>query len=318
MKKALSLLLCATMSAAAFAADFPGKPVRLIVGAAAGSTGDVLARVIGDQVSALWKQPAIIDNRPGGGGVIASQAVLGAPPDGHTVFIAAGSYVTITPSTTANMPYDVDRDFTPIAFVAEIPLVIGAHPSVPYKTVPELLAYARANPGKINYAANTPGTFPHLATEYFAERGQVQLHFVPYKGSAAALQDLMGGRLDLVVEGVAALGGAIKSGALRPIAVTSTHREPTLPDVPAVAETIPGFSAIGFYTVLLHGKTPEAMAAKLSDDFRQVLARPEVGKRLADLGNYTRPMSREEVTAFIRKEREIWGAVIKRMGYTPR
>src|SRR5207244_12608868 len=114
---------------------------------------------------------------------------------------------------------------------------------------------------------NTPGTFPHLATEYFAQQGKVQLQFVPYKGSAAALQNLMGGRLDLVVEGVAALGGAIKGGALRPIAVTSQRREPTLPDVPATAETIPGFSAVGFYAVLLHAKTPEAMAAKLSEDF---------------------------------------------------
>jgi tripartite-type tricarboxylate transporter receptor subunit TctC len=306
------------VAAAAHAADFPNKPVRLIVGAAAGSTGDVLARVLGDQASVLWKQPAIVDNRPGGGGVIASQAVLGAPPDGHTVFIAAGSYLTITPLTTANLPFDFDKDFTPIAFVAEIPLVIGVHPAVPYRTVPEFIAYAKANPGKINYAANTPGTFPHLATEYFAQRGQVQLNFVPYKGSAAALQDLMGGRLDIVVEGVAALGGAIKGGALRPLAVTSLRREPTLPDVPAIAESIPDFSAVGFYAVLLHARTPEAMAAKLSDDFRSVLARPEVEKRLADLGNYTRAMTRDEVAAFIRRERDLWGAVIKRMGFAPR
>jgi tripartite-type tricarboxylate transporter receptor subunit TctC len=316
MRVIFGILLC--VAAAVQAADFPSKPVRLIVGAAAGSTGDVLARVLGDQVSALWKQPAIVDNRPGGGGVIASQAVLSAPPDGHTVFIAAGSYLTITPSTTANLPFDFDKDFTPIAFVAEIPLVIGVHPAVPYRTVPEFIAYAKANPGKINYAANTPGTFPHLATEYFAQRGQVQLNFVPYKGSAAALQDLMGGRLDIVVEGVAALGGAIKGGALRPLAVTSLRREPTLPDVPAIAESIPDFSAVGFYAILLHARTPEAMAAKLSDDFRTVLGRPEVEKRLADLGNYTRAMTRDEVAAFIHRERDLWGAVIKRMGFAPR
>jgi tripartite-type tricarboxylate transporter receptor subunit TctC len=146
----------------------------------------------------------------------------------------------------------------------------------------------------------------------------VQLNFVPYKGSAAALQDLMGGRLDIVVEGVAALGGAIKGGALRPLAVTSLRREPTLPDVPAIAESIPDFSAVGFYAILLHARTPEAMAAKLSDDFRMVLARPEVEKRLADLGNYTRVMTRDEVAAFIRRERDLWGAVIKRMGFAPR
>ena len=182
----------------------------------------------------------IVDNRPGGGGVIASQATLAAPPDGHTVCICAGSYVTITPATTANMPYDVDKDFTPIAFVAEIPLVIGARPDLPYKSLAELIAYAKANPDRINYAANTPGTFPHLATEYFSQRAGIQMHFIPYKGSSPALADLIGGRLDLVVEGVAALGGAIKGGQLRPLGVSSTRRDPTLPDVPAIAETIPG------------------------------------------------------------------------------
>jgi tripartite-type tricarboxylate transporter receptor subunit TctC len=316
MIRFLIALLVSVSSAQA--ADFPAKPVRFITGAAPGSTGDVLGRVLGDQLSTLWKQTAVIDNRPGGGGVIASQAVLTAPPDGHTVFICAGSYLTITPSTTANMPYDVDKDFTPLAFVAEIPLVIGARPDLPYKTIPELIAYAKANPGKVTYAANTPGTFPHLATEYFSQQAGIKLHFIPYKGSAAALQDVMGGRLDLAVEGVSALGGAIKGNALRPLGVTSTQRDPTLPEVAAVAETIPNFSAIGFYVVLVHGRTPEPLAAKLSDDFRSVLARPDVARRLAELGNYVRPMARREVAAFIKREREVWGAVIKGMGFEPK
>jgi tripartite-type tricarboxylate transporter receptor subunit TctC len=315
----IALLIGAVFSiACAHAADFPAKPVRFITGAAPGSTGDVLGRVLGDQLSGLWKQTAVIDNRPGGGGVIASQAVLAAPPDGYTVFICAGSYVTITPATTANMPYDVDRDFTPLAFVAEIPLVIGARPDLPFKNIPELISYAKANPGKLTYAANTPGTFPHLATAYFSQQAGIEMHFIPYKGSAAALQDLMGGRLDLAVEGVAALGGAIKGNALRPLGVTSTRRDPTLPEVPAIAETIPNFSAIGFYAVLAHAKTPEPIAAKLSNDFRQVLARPEVTNKLAELGNYTKPMTRGEVGAFIKRERETWAAVIKRMGFEPK
>jgi tripartite-type tricarboxylate transporter receptor subunit TctC len=316
MRKSLALL--ALVVGAAHAAEFPSKPVRFVTGANAGSTGDVLGRVLGDSLSTLWKQPVIVDNRPGGGGVIASQATLAAPPDGHTVCICAGSYVTITPATTASMPYDVDKDFTPIAFVAEIPLVIGARPDLPYKSLAELIAYAKANPDRINYAANTPGTFPHLATEYFAQRAGIQMHFIPYKGSSPALADLIGGRLDLVVEGVAALGGAIKGGQLRPLGVSSTRRDPTLPDVPAIAETIPGFSAIGFYVVLAHAKTPEPLAAKLSDDFRQVLAKPEVAAKLAETGNYVRPMTRAEVAAFIKRERETWGAVIQKLGFAPR
>jgi tripartite-type tricarboxylate transporter receptor subunit TctC len=315
--KLLFIVLWAILGSAS-AADFPSKPVRFVTGAAAGSTGDVLGRVLADKLATLWKQPTIVDNRPGGGGVIASQATLAAPPDGHTVCICAGSYVTITPATTANMPYDVDKDFTPIAFVAEIPLVIGARPDLPYKNISELIAYAKANPDKVNYGANTPGTFPNLATEYFSQQAGIKMRFIPYKGSAPALTDVMGGRLDLVIEGVAALGGAIKGGVLRPLAVTSTRRVPTLPDVPAVAETVPGFSAIGFYVVLAHGKTPEPLAAKLSDDFRQVLAKPDVAAKLAETGNYVRPMTRPEVAAFIKRERAIWGAVIQKLGFTPK
>lgn len=316
MKTFLAGLFLA-MSAASAAQDFPSKPVRFITGAAPGSTGDVLARVLGDHLSTVWKQAAVIDNRPGGGGVIASQAVLGAPADGHTVFVAAGSYVTITPWTLKNVPYDVDKDFTPLAFIAEIPLVIGARMDAPFKTLGDLIAHAKANPGKVNYAANSPGTFPNLATEYFAERAGLKLHYIPYKGTAAALPDIIGGRLDVIVEGAGALGGALKGGQVRALAVTSTQRDPTQPDVPSVAETIPGFAAVGFFAALAHGKTPEPVARKLSDDFRAALAQPAVAKRLAETGNYVRPMSREEVTAFIRKEREIWGAVIKKMGFTP-
>ena len=315
--KLLFIALCAVLGSAN-AADFPSKPVRFVTGAAAGSTGDVLGRVLADQLGTLWKQPTIVDNRPGGGGVIANQVTLAAPPDGHTVCICAGSYVTITPATTANMPYDVDKDFAPIAFIAEIPLVIGARPDLPYRNIAELIAYAKANPDKVNYGANTPGTFPNLATEYFSQQAGIQMRFIPYKGSAPALADVMGGRLDLVIEGVAALGGAIKGGVLRPLAVTSTQRDPTLPEVPAVAETIPGFSAIGFYVVLAHGKTPEPLAAKLSEDFRQVLAKPDVAAKLAETGNYVRPMTRPEVATFIRREREIWGAVIRKLGFTPK
>jgi len=311
------LLIACFFAAAANAQDYPSKPVRFMTGAAAGSTGDILARVLGEQVSGAWKQPVIIENRPGAGGAIASQATLAASPDGHMVFIAAGSYVTITPATTANLPYDVDRDFTPLAFIAEIPLVIAARAGAPFKTLPELIAYAKANPGKVNYAANTPGTFPNLAAEYFSERAQIRMTFVPYKGTAAALQDILGGRLDLAVEGVGPFAAAIKAGQLLPLAVTSERRDPTLPDVPSVAEAVPGFSAIGFFAALADARTPEPMKARLSADLRTALAQPALAKRFADMGFYVKPMTREEVGAFIRKEREIWAGVVKRTGVKP-
>src|SRR5437763_3175222 len=274
--KGILCLLGWMLAIAASAQDFPNKPVRFITGAAAGSSGDILSRALGDQVSATWKQPVVIENRPGGGGVIASQALLAAPADGHTVFIAAGSYVTITPATEASLPYDADRDFTPLAFIAEIPLVIAARPGAPFRTLGELIAYAKANPGKVNYAANTPGTFPNLATEYFAEKAQIKLTFIPYKGTAAALQDILGGRLDMAVEGVAPYSAAIRAGQLIPMAVTSERRDPTLPDVPAASELVPGYSAVGFYAALAHAKTPEALSARLTADFRSALAQPAI------------------------------------------
>ena len=304
--------------AAANAQDFPSKPVRFVTGAAAGSTGDILARVLGDHLSPVWKQPVVIDNRPGGGGTISGQALTAAAPDGHSVWIAAGSYLTITPATMASMPYDLDRDFTPLAFIAEIPLVIGARAGAPFRTLQELIAYAKANPGKVNYAGNTPGTFPNLATEYFAERAQIKLTFVPYKGAAAALQDILGGRLDMAVEGVAPYLSAIKAGQLVPLAVTSERRDPTLPEVPAVAEILPGYSAIGFFAALAHARTPAPMSAKLSADLRAALEHPAVVKRYADMGFYVKPMTRDQVTAFINKEREIWGGVVKRTGFAAR
>jgi tripartite-type tricarboxylate transporter receptor subunit TctC len=316
--KGILFLLGWMLAMAASAQDFPNKPVRFITGAAAGSSGDILSRALGDQLSATWKQPVIIENRPGGGGVIAGQALLAAPLDGHTVFIAAGSYVTITPATEANLPFDVDRDFTALAFLAEIPLVIAARSGTPFRTLQELIAYAKANPGKVNYAANTPGTFPNLATEYFADKAGIKLTFVPYKGTAAALQDILGGRLDVAVEGVGPYAAAIKAGQLVPLAVTSERRDPTLPNVPAVAEMLPGYSAVGFYAALAHAKTPEPLVAKLSADLRAALAQPAIAKRYADLGMYVKPMTREEVTAFIRKEREIWAGVVKRTGVAPR
>jgi tripartite-type tricarboxylate transporter receptor subunit TctC len=312
------LLIACFFAAAANAQDFPNKPVRFVTGAAAGSSGDILARVLGEHLSGVWKQPVIIDNRPGAGGTISGQAMASTPPDAHSVWIAAGSYLTITPATMASMPYDLDRDFTPLAFIAEIPLVIGARAGAPFRTLAELIAYAKANPGKVNYAANTPGTFPNLATEYFAEQAQIKMTFVPYKGTAAALQDILGGRLDVAVEGVGPYAAAIKAGQLVPLAVTSERRDPTLPEVPAVAEAVPGYSAVGFYAALTHAKTPAPLSAKLSTDLRAALDQPAIVKRYADLGFYVKPMSREEVAAFIQKERDIWGGVVKRTGFAPR
>ncbi len=297
------------------AQDFPSKPVRLIVGAAAGSSGDVLARLLADQLGVGWKQSVVVDNRPGAGGVLASQALLGAPADGHTLMLSAGSYLTITPFTQKNLPYDVEKDFTPIAMGAEVPLVLGVSPSVPANDLKELIEYARKNPGKVEFAANTPGTLPHLATMYFLHSAQVDMTYVPYKGSAAALQDVMGGRLGMVVEGVSALAGAFKSNALRPFAVTSAERLSLLPNVPTVGEQVPGYAAVGFFAFIAPARTAESIVKKVNGDVNQLVVRADFAEKLSATGNFPRPMSPAELSGYLRDQRAVWGPVIKRTGF---
>jgi tripartite-type tricarboxylate transporter receptor subunit TctC len=311
-------LLSPPVGQPAYAADYPTKPVRMLVGAAAGSSGDVFGRILADQLGNLWKQSVVVDNRPGAGGVIAIQALLAAPPDGYTVLLSAGSYLVVTPFTQANLPYDVEKDLAHIAMVAELPLVLGVAASVPARTVPEFIAYAKANPGKISYGANTPGTFPHLGSELFASKAGIKLTYVPYKGSAAAIQDVMGGRLDMVVEGMQALTPGLKGGSLRPLAVTSSRRMPQLPDVPAAAETVPGYAAVGFFCLVGNAKMPAEITQKLNEYSRQALARPETSQRIIDAGADTRSMSAAELTEFVRSERATWGPVIKSMGFATR
>lgn len=306
-----------TMAQGTTAQDWPAKPVRMIVGAAAGSSGDVMARLFAEPLGQLWKQSVVVDNRPGAGGILASQAMLSAPADGYTLMLSAGSYLTITPHTQANLPYDIDRDFTPIAMGGEIPLVLGVSPRVPVANLKELLEHAKANPGKLQYAANTPGTFPHLATAYMLHSANAEMTYVPYKGSAAALQDVLGGRIDMVVEGVSALAGAFKAGSLRPVAVTSAKRLATHPDVAAIGEVVPGYAAVGFFALMGPAKLPEAIVARANADLNQIVTRAEIVERMATLGNYPRPMSPGELAKHIRSERDVWGPVIKRMGFKP-
>ncbi|MSQ21404.1 MAG: hypothetical protein EXR39_18145 [Betaproteobacteria bacterium] len=315
----VACVAAATMMAVAFplaikAQEFPAKPVRLIVGAAAGSSGDVLARILGDELSKVWKKSVVVDNRPGAGGILACQALLSAAPDGHTLMVSAGSYLTITPFTQKSLPYDVEKDFAPIAMAGEVPLVFGVSPNVPAANLTELIDYARKNPGKVEFAANTPSTLPHLAAMYFLHSAQVDMTYVPYKGSAAALQDVMGGRLGMVVEGVSALSGAFKSGALRPFGVSSAQRLSLLPNVPAIAEVVPGYAAVGFFAFIGPAKVSEAIVRKVNADANRIVVATDVAEKLAATGNFPRVMSPAELGGYLRDQRAIWGPVVKRLG----
>jgi tripartite-type tricarboxylate transporter receptor subunit TctC len=292
---------------------YPARPVKFINQAASGSATDVVGRLVADQLAKRWSQPVITENRPGGGGVVAAQSAAQAASDGYTLFFAAASSFVIAPHLHRSLPYEPDRDFTPVGFVTEIPLVIGVRASLPAQSLAELFALASRSAGAIEYAANAPGTFPHLAGELFAQRAGIKLTFVPYKGAAAALQDIVGGRIAMIVEGVSGISGALQSGQLRALAVTSAKRLPDLPEVPAVSESLPGFSAVGWFALFAPARTRMEIVDKAHADLRAVLAQPDVIARLQGLGSYPRYMTRHELAEYVRSERALWGSIVKQL-----
>ncbi len=309
----------AVLAAAAMASaqEYPAKPVRVISQGAVGGAVDVTARIVADQLARIWNQSVFVDNRPGGGGVVAAQAAAKSAADGYTLFAVAASAFVIAPVTHKNLPYDTEKDFAPIGFIAENPLVVGVAERIPVRTASELIALAAREPGKIEYGANAPGSFPNLTAELFASRANVVFTFVPYKGIAPALQDLMAGRIAMVVEGIGGIAGQLKSGALRPIAVTSAQRLPNYSEIPTLAETLPGFEAIGWFALVAPAGTPASIVSKVSDDLRRAIAQPEVNAKLIELGSNPRPMTPEQLATFIRQERERWAPVVRQMAFKP-
>lgn len=302
----------------AHADTYPARPVKLVVQAAPGNAGDIAARIVAQPLAKALGQPVVVENRAGAGGIVAAQAITQAPADGHTLFFAAASALVIAPHVQASLPYDPLLDFAPIAFVAEIPLVIGVAPAVEAPTLAALISRASAHPSRVEYAANSPGTFPHLATELLASHANVQFTYVPYKGVAQALPDLAGGRISMVVEGLAGLSGAIKARQVQPLAVTSSARLPNFPDLPTVSETVRDYRAIGWFAVLTRRGTAEPILARLHEELARVLGSKEVESALHGLSSYPRPMSREALTAFIHEEHKLWGDVVKRIGFKPK
>ena len=313
----LALICLAASPVTARGADYPVKPVKLIVAAAAGMAGDVIGRIVAEQLGKQWGQSVVVENRFGAGGVVASQAVAQSPADGYTLYLAAASALVIAPNVERLLPFDPETAFAPVGFVAESPLLVGVRSSLEVRSLAELIALATRQPGTIDYAASYAGSFPHLAAERFADQAGVKLTFVPYKGGAQAIPDLVSGRIAMMVEGLASVAGTVKAGQLRPLAVTSAKRLPDLPDVPAVAETVPGFAAVGWFAVMAPGNTPPAILAKIHADLRQVIAQPDVVARFQALTLYPRYMPQAEFAEFIRSERAQWGAVVKKIGFKP-
>lgn len=296
---------------------YPTKPVRIISDSAAGSSNDVIIRVVAEQFSQLWGQQVVVVNQPGAGGGISVGAAKQAEPDGYTLFMpAASTFLALrgAPGVSPNLPIELPKDFTPIGLVMTQPMFIGVSHKLGVSTVPELIELARKRPGEVSFAATGRGRITHLTMELFQDMAKVKLTFVPYAGGpAAAMNDVTSGRVGIVLDGYPGVGGAIEGNLIKGLAATSDKRLPGFEKLATVAETLPGFRAGGWNVALAPVGTPEPILRKLAADLKTALARQEVISRFAQLGSFPGDMNPEQVIAFARSEQEMWRPVLERL-----
>ncbi|MDA8444928.1 tripartite tricarboxylate transporter substrate binding protein [Paracidovorax valerianellae] len=305
----------AVVPAGAFAQAFPNKPITIIVPFAAGGTTDILARVIGQGLSAELGQSVVVDNRAGAGGNIGGQMAARAPADGYTLFMGTVGTHAINAALYKKMPFDPVKDFAPLTRVANVPNLLVANPNQPYKSVQELIAYAKANPGKVNFGSSGSGSSIHLSGELFKSLAKVDMQHVPYKGSAPAVTDLLGNQIGIMFDNMPSAIQHVRSGKLRPIAVTTAKRSPELPDVPTIAEAgVPGYEATSWFGMFAPAGTPAPIVAQLNKALVKVLSQPETKKKLADQGAEPVSETPEQFAAFIQAESAKWGKVVKESG----
>ena len=319
LRRGIILLATAAISAlmpsasAGGASDYPARPIRIITQGAAGSGPDVIARLIGDELGRHWRQQVLIVNQPGGGGFMAARLAATAEADGYTLYIPTITSFVIMPEVQRKLPFDMMRDFTHIGLVAETPMMIGVSPALGVADLNAFIELSRKQSGAFFYAANNRGSFPHLTGELFRTETKANIEFVPYAGAAAGLQDLMGGRIAMIVESVGALTGAMQGGSIKPLGVASARRLPNLPEIPAIAETVPGFEALGWFVLSAPAKVPAEIARKINADLNEVLAQLQFAQKLLALGAYARPMRLEDTAAFIHKEERIWRPLVRQI-----
>ena len=307
----LALALAALVPAMAAADAWPARPVRMIVPFPAGGATDVVARLLGQKLSEAWGQQVVIENRSGAGGNIGGEAAAHSPADGYTLFMTSGSIVTANPYMYKSLPYDPVNDFVAITNVASGPQVVIVNPDGPFKTLKDLIDYAKANPNKVTFGSAGIGTQTHLAGENFAYSAGVDMTHVPYKGEAYAITDVMGGQISTAVINLSAAINFIKQGKLRALAVTGKERSPQLPDVPAASETIPGFENTGWFGLLAPTGTPKEIVDKVYRDSAKILASDEFRARLEKLAMVPVGNSPADFAAAIKEESAHWARIIK-------
>ena len=299
----------------ALAQAYPTKPVTIIVPFAAGGTTDILARIIGQALTAELGQSVVVDNRAGAGGNIGGQAAAKATPDGHTLFMGTVGTHAINASLYKKMPFDPVKDFAPLTRVANVPNLLVANPAQPYKSVKDLIAYAKANPGKVNFGSSGNGSSIHLSGELFKSLAKVDMQHVPYKGSAPAVTDLLGNQIGIMFDNMPSAIHHVRSGSLVPLAVTTAKRSPELPNVPTIAEAgVPGYEATSWFGMFAPAGTPAPVLAKLNAAIVKVLAQPDVKKKINEQGAEVYSETPEQFAAFIQAESVKWGKVVKESG----
>ena len=293
----------------ASALDYPTRPVRFVVGYPAGGATDIIARLIGQRLSERLGQQFVIENKPGAGNNIGTETVVNAEPDGYTVLLVnPANYINA--SLYANLKFNFVRDIAPVASFNRVPNVMTVGKDVPAKTVAEFIAYVKANPGKVNMASSGNGTSVHLSGEMFMAMTGTKMQHVPYRGAAPAITDMLGGQVQVIFDNMPSIIQHIRSGALRALAVTTAERSPQLPDVPTVAETVPGYEASALFGMGAPKKTPKEIIEKLNTEINAILAEPEMKKRLVELGGEPLIETPEEFGAMIAAETEKWEKVV--------
>jgi tripartite-type tricarboxylate transporter receptor subunit TctC len=306
---------CTVTPAADPATGFPNKSIRLIVPFPAGGGTDIVARAISVKLTEAWGQQIIIDNRGGAGGVIGADTVAKSTPDGYTLLFGTPGALVINPLLNSKLPYNAMKDFAPVSLLALNPQLLAVHNSMPVGTVKELIAYAKAQPGKLNYASVGEGTPNHLAMELFKSMTGTQMVHVPYKGAAPAVTDLVGGQVNLMFNPMPPLLPHVKSGRLKALGVGGRQRSPALPDVPTIAEAgVPGYEYVTWYSIVAPAKTPRTIIDKINSRLAAVLAIPEVALRLSSQGAEPHSSTPEELTRFMLEDYKRLGAVIRSAG----
>ena len=311
-----ALAVAAWCGDAALAQDYPNRPVKIIVPFAAGGPADVYARFLGQRLQEALGQPFVVDDRPGGGSVVGTDAAAKSAPDGYTLLLMSNTH-TVNESLMPNKPFALTRDFMPVAPINYSDLVMVVHPSVTAKTVAEFIALAKAQPGKLNYASSGPGTPYHMAGELFKAMAGVDIVHVPYRGSSGARTDIIGGQVQMMFDAVTTMSEHVKAGSVRALGMSGKTRSTVLPDVPTVAETVPGYEATIWLGVMAPKGTPPAVVNRLNAEITKIVGRPEVRRDWAAQGAVAMTMTPDEFGKYIADDIVKWERIVKISGAKP-